>query len=134
MAKGGTYTEFDLAHKGYVLNQAFKQGLESKEVNRIIMSIDGFIENTYLRSSYMANTTKEERSKIASKNGAKGGSVRRRDAYTKIQATIVQMQSFSIKITVSDLARRAKSAPKVVRAYLNEKGYKESSRKEGWKK
>ena len=28
MAKSGIYTEFDLAHKGYVLNQAFKQELE----------------------------------------------------------------------------------------------------------
>ena len=81
----------------------------------------------------MAKTTPEGRSKIASKNGAKGGAVRRRDAYIKIAATITQMQSFDIKITVSDLARRAKSGPKVVRAYLNEKGYKEVSRTEGWK-
>ena len=81
----------------------------------------------------MAKTTPEERSKIASRNGKKGGLKRKHDAYIKIQATISQMQSFDIKITVSDLARRAKSAPKVVRAYLNEKGYKEVSRKEGWK-
>jgi len=133
VAKNGTYSEFDLAHKGYVLNQAFKQELENKEVDRIITSIDRFIENTYLRSNYMVNTTKEERSKIASRNGKKGGSVRRRDAYTKIEATIVQMQSFSIKITVSDLAKRAKSDRVTVRTYLNEKGWKEASRKEGWK-
>ena len=56
-AKAGTYTEFDLAHRGYVLNQAFKTGLESKEVNRIITSIDKFIENTYSRGNYMARTT-----------------------------------------------------------------------------
>jgi len=132
-AKAGSYTEFDLAHKGYVLNQAFKQPMETKEVDRIIGSIDRFIENNYMRSNYMAKTTPEERSKIASKNGAKGGAVRRRDAYTKIAATIVQMQSFDIKITVSDLARRSKSDRPTVRAYLNEKGWKEISRKEGWK-
>jgi hypothetical protein len=133
VAKAGKYTEFDLAHKGYVLNQAFKQELESKEVDRIITSIDRFIEHTYMRSSYMANTTKEERSKIAKKNGKKGGAVKKKQAHIKIEATIIQMQSFDIKITVADLARRAKSAPKVVRAYLNQKSWKEASRKEGWK-
>ena len=132
-AKAGSYAEFDLAHKGYMLNQAFGQPMQIKEVDQIIGSIDQFIENNYMRSNYMAKTTPEERSKIASKNGAKGGAVRRRDAYIKIAATITQMQSFDIKITVSDLARRAKSGPKVVRAYLNEKGYKEVSRTEGWK-
>ena len=81
----------------------------------------------------MAKTTPEERSKIASKNGTKGAKVKRLEAHTRIQATIVQMESFDIKITVSDLARRAKSDPKTVRAYLKEKGWKEVSRKEGWK-
>jgi len=132
-ARSGTYSEFDLAHRGYVLNQAFKTLLESKEVDRIITSIDKFIEHTYMRSNYMASTTKEERSKIASKNGAKGGLKRKHDAHIKIQATISQMQSFDIKITVSDLARRAKSDRVTVRSYLNEKGYREVSRKEGWK-
>ena len=133
MAKSGTYTEFDLAHKGYVLNQAFKQELESKEVNRIITSIDGFIEHTYMRSNYMANTTKEERSKIASRNGAKGGAIRKAEAYGRIVATITQMQSFDIKITVSEISRRAKCGDKTARNYLTEKGWKEVSRKEGWK-
>jgi len=132
-AKAGNYAEFDLAHKGYVLNQAFGQPMKTKEVDQIIGSIDRFIENNYMRSNYMAKTTPEERSKIASVNGAKGGLKRKQEAHIKIQATIVQMQSFDIKITVSDLARRAKSAPKVVRAYLNEKGWSEASRKEGWK-
>lgn len=132
-AKAGSYTEFDLAHKGYVLNQAFGQSMETKEVDRIIGSIDRFIENNYMRSNYMARTTPEERTKIASVNGAKGAKVKRAEAYTRIQATIVQMQSFDIKITVSDLARRAKSHRDTVREYLNEKGWKEASRKEGWK-
>jgi len=132
-AKAGTYTEFDLAHRGYVLNQAFKKGLEGKEVDRIITSIDKFIENTYMRSNYMAKTTPEERSKIASKNGSKGGAIRKAEAYGRIVATITQMQSFDIKITVSEVARRAKADRGTVRNYLNEKGWKEASRKEGWK-
>jgi len=134
VAKSGTYSEFDLAHKGYVLNQAFKQVLESKEVDRIITSIDKFIENNYMRSNYMAKTTPEERSKIASKNGAKGGAIRKAEAYGRIVATILQMQSFEIKITVSEVARRAKCSDNTVRKYLKEKSWKEVSRKEGWKK
>jgi hypothetical protein len=132
-AKAGTYTEFDLAHRGYVLNQAFKKGLEGKEVDRIITSIDKFIENTYMRSNYMAKTTPEERSKIASKNGSKGGAIRKAEAYGRIVATITQMQSFDIKITVSEVARRAKADRGTVRNYLTEKGWNEASRKEGWK-
>jgi len=132
-AKAGTYTEFDLTHRGYVLNQAFKKGLESKEVNRIVTSIDKFIENTYLKGNYMARTTPEERSKIASKNGAKGGAIRKAEAYGRIVATITQMQSFDIKITVSEVARRAKADRTTARNYLTEKGWEEVSRKEGWK-
>lgn len=132
-AKAGTYTEFDLAHRGYVLNQAFGQPMETKEVDRIIGSIDRFIENNYMRSNYMAKTTPEERSKIASKNGAKGGAIRKAEAYGRIIATITQMQSFDIKITVSEVARRAKCSTHTARNYLNEKGWKEVSRKEGWK-
>jgi len=132
-AKAGTYTEFDLAHRGYVLNQAFKKELESKEVDRIITSIDRFIENTYMRSNYMTKTTPEERSKIASKNGSKGGAVRKAEAYGRIVVTITQMESFDIKITVSEVARRAKCSTHTARNYLTEKGWKEVSRKEGWK-
>lgn len=132
-AKAGTYTEFDLAHRGYVLNQAFKKGLDTKEVDRIITSIDRFIENTYMRSNYMAKTTPEERSKIASKNGSKGGAVRKAEAYGRIVATITQMQSFDIKITVSEVARRAKCSTHTARNYLKEKNWREVSRKEGWK-
>jgi len=133
VAKSGTYSEFDLAHKGYVLNQAFKKELETKEVDRIITSIDKFIETQYMRSNYMASTTKEERSKIASRNGKKGGAIKKKQAHIKIEATIIQMKSFDIKITVSDVARRAKSKPTTVRDYFKEKGWKEVSRKEGWK-
>jgi hypothetical protein len=132
-AKGGTYTEFDLAHRGYVLNQAFQKGLEGKEVDRIITSIDRFIENTYMRSNYMAKTTPEERSKIASKNGSKGGAVRKAEAYGRILMAINQVLSYELKMTVSEVARRSKCDPKTVRKYFKEKGWKEASRKEGWK-
>ena len=81
----------------------------------------------------MANTTKEQRKEIARKNGEKGGKSRKAEAYGRILATINQMQSFDIKITVSEVARRAKSKRDTVRAYLTEKGWKEVSRKDGWK-
>jgi len=132
-AKAGTYTEFDLTHRGYVLNQTFKKGLESKEVDRIITSIDKFIENTYSRGNYMARTTPEERSKIASKNGAKGAKIRKMEARTRILATLNQVESFGIKITARDIAERAKADKNTVSTYLKELGYKEVSRKEGWK-
>jgi hypothetical protein len=132
-AKAGTYTEFDLAHRAYVLNQAFKKGLESKEVNRIITSIDKFIENTYSKGNYMARTTPEERSKIASKNGAKGGAIKKAKAEGKILMGINQVLSYELKMTVSEVARRSGCDPKTVRKYFNEHGWKEVSRKEGWK-
>jgi len=132
-AKAGTYTEFDLAHRGYVLNQAFKKGLEGKEVDRVITSIDKFIENTYMRSNYMAKTTPEERSEIASKNGAKGGAIRKAEAYGRILMAINQVLNYELKMTVSEVARRSKCDPKTVRKYFKEKGWNEVSRKEGWK-
>jgi len=132
-AKAGTYTEFDLAHRGYVLNQAFQKGLEGKEIDRVITSIDRFIENTYMRSNYMAKTTPEERSKIASKNGAKGGAIRKAEAYGRILMAINQVLSYELKMTVSEVARRSKCDPKTVRKYFKEKNWREVSRKEGWK-
>ncbi len=131
-ARAGDYSEFDLAEKGFTLNNLFAEPMCYKEVDQIIASIDHFIETKY-RSIYMANTTKEQRKEIASRNGAKGGKSRRAEAYGRILATINQMQSFDIKITVSEVARRAKADRKTVRAYLTEKGWREVSRKEGWK-
>ena len=131
-ARAGDYSEFDLAEKGFTLNNLFAEPMCYKEVDQIIASIDRFIETKY-RSTYMANTTKEQRKEIASRNGAKGGKSRRAEAYGRILATINQMQSFDIKITVSEVARRAKADRKTVRAYLTEKGWREVSRKEGWK-
>lgn len=135
--KTDDYSEFDLAEKAYKLNNQFAEPLCYKEVDSIIASIDKFIETKYnsndRRNTYMSNTTAEERKEIARRNGQKGGKSRRAEAYGRILATINQMQSFDIKITVSELARRAKSDRKTVRAYLTEKGWKEVSRKDGWK-
>ena len=132
-ARAGDYSEFDLAEKGFTLNNRFKEPMHYKEVDQIIANIDHFIETNYKRSTYMANTTPEERKEIARKNGAKGGKSRRAEAYGRILATINQMQSFDIKITVAEVARRAKSKRDTVRGYLLEKGWEEVSRKEGWK-
>ena len=82
----------------------------------------------------MANTTKEERSKIASRNGAKGAKIKKKESRIRILATLTQVESFGIKITARGLAERAKSDKNTVSTYLKELGYKEVSRKEGWKK
>jgi len=130
----GAYNEFDLAEFTHNTNADFKEPLEQKEVKHIITSINKFITVKYtgFGGSYMSNTTPEQRKKTARKNGKKGGETKTREAYIKIAATIVQMQSFDIKITVSDVARRAKSHRDTVREYLNKKGWKEESRKVGW--
>jgi len=137
-AKEGSYTEFDLTHRAYVLNQAFGQSMEAKEVERIISSIDHFIENVYMRSNYMASTTPEERKKIASKNGAKGGAVtakiRKTEARGRILAEVNRLEAFEMKITISGVAKQAKSDKATVSKYLKELGYKEKGGSEGWKR
>jgi hypothetical protein len=129
----GTFDSVELSRRGFKLNELFAEPMGYKEVDTITNSIDDYIINIYSRGNYMARTTPEERSKIASKNGAKGGAVRKAEAYGRIIATITQMESFDIKITVSEVARRAKCSRNTVVKYLNEKGWKEVSRKEGWK-
>ncbi len=136
LAKSNGYSEFDLAYKALVINQDFQEPLESKELNQIISSIDRFIENKYQKGRYMQTTTPEERKEIASKNGKIGGAAtatkRKLEASSRIAATINQMESFSIKITVSEVARRAKSTRPTVRAYLSENGWQLKSLKQGW--
>lgn len=129
----GAYTEFDLAHYAHQVNAQFAEPLQHKEVEDTIKSVDKFIREKHGKGGYMGKLTKEERTERARKNGQKGGRSRRAEAYGRILATINQMQSFDIKITVSELARRAKSDRKTVRAYLLEKNWREVSRKEGWK-
>ena len=133
-AKSGEYEEFDLAHRALKMNYQFKEPLNDAELNRIIGSIDDFMETKYYGGFYMSNTTAEERKEIAKKNGEKGGEARRKESRTRILATLNQIESFGIKITARDLAERAKADKNTVSAYLKELGYKEVSRKEGWKK
>jgi hypothetical protein len=132
-AKQGSYSEFELVRKAEILNYNFGTMLEEKEVMKIVNSIDWFIENKYNKGFFMS-LTKEQRKKIASENGKKSGDSRSKIARTKILATLNTMEAYEIKITVSELARRSKTSPKTVRPYLKEMGYKEISRKEGWKK
>lgn len=133
-ARSGNYDEFDLAHRGLEMNYQFREPLDDKELNRIIGSIDDFMNTKYNGGYYMSNTTAEERKEIAKKNGEKGGEVRRKESRTRILATLNQVESFGIKITARDLAERAKADKNTVSTYLKELGYKEVSRKEGWKK
>ena len=134
-ARAGTYEEFNLTLKALTLNQQFAEGMADKELNGIIASIDAFMQSKYTGHNARGDgMSDEELKERASKAGKKSGAARKRDAYTKIATTIVQMESNDIKITVSDLARRAKCDRRIIREYLNEKGWREVSRKEGWKK
>jgi hypothetical protein len=137
-AKAGTYTEFDLAHKGYVLNQAFKQAMQIKEVDRIIGSIDRFIENNYMRSNYMAKTTPEERKEIAKKNGAKGGAVtakiKQANAKGRILAVLNRFDMMEMKITITKVAEEAKAHKATVSRYLKELGYTNKGGSVGYKR
>lgn len=137
-ARSGAYSEFDLAHRAFVLNSQFKEPMGEKEVNATIGSIDRFIEHRYGQGGYMATTTPEERKKIAAMNGAKGGAItakiRKAESRARLLAAINQMEAFEIKITARMLAERAGSSQDAARAYLRELGFKEVSRKEGWKR
>jgi len=134
-AKAGRYDGHLLSNRALALNKAFLEPLADKEVNAIINSIDNFMEFTYsahkIREFGMSEEQIKER---ASRAGKTSGKIRKMKSDMKIQATITQMQSFDIKITVSDVARRAEVHRDTARAYLNEKGWKEISRKEGWAK
>jgi hypothetical protein len=137
-AKAGTYEEFNLAERAFKLNQKFAEPMDYKEVDRIITSIDWFIENKYNQGGYMAKTTPEERSKIASANGKKGGKVRGKlqtiEARGRILAALNRLEMFEMKITISGVARMAKSDKRTVSSYLKELGYTNKGGSVGWKK
>jgi hypothetical protein len=137
-ADAGTYEEFELAKRGFSLNQKFAEPMSYKEVDTIIASIDYFIENKYKKEGYMANTTHEQRKEFASKNGKKGGAttakLRKAEARGRILATLNQFEMFEIKITVSAIAKKAKSDKGTVSTYLKELGYSNKGGSIGWKK
>lgn len=132
-AKQGTYSEFELVRKAETLNYNFARMLEEKEVIKIVNSIDNFIETKYNKGYYMA-LSKEQRKKVATANGKKSGEKRSNEAKIKILAELNIMESFEMKITSISLAERSKTNKRTVLKYLKELGYKEVSRKEGWKK
>jgi len=135
-ANAGTYQEFDLAELAFTLNREFAEPLEDKEVNWTVASIDKYINQVYNGGfGYMSNTTPEERKEIARKNGKKGGAVsakiRKAEARSKILAALNQLELFEIKVTITQLAKMAKSDKRTVTTYLKELGYIKSV---GWKK
>jgi hypothetical protein len=134
-AKAGRYDGHLLSSRALALNKAFLEPLDEKEVNVIINSIDNFMEFKYSAHNLREFGMSEEQIKEKASNaGKKSGKVRKMKSDMKIQATITQMQSFDIKITVSDVARRAGVERPRAREYLKENGWKEVSRKEGWVK
>jgi len=137
-AKAGTYEEFNLAERGFKLNQKFAEPMDYKEVDRIIVSINFFIENKYNKGGYMAKTTPEERKEIARRNGKKGGAVtakvRKAEARARILAELNRLEAFEVKVTISRLAKEAKSDKRTVSEYLKELGYSDKGGSIGWKR
>lgn len=133
-ARKGVYNEFDLAEQALLKNRDFADPLGERELNSIIGSIDKFMTTKYNLYRKGDNMSEAEMKERASRAGKQSGRTRKMKSDMKIQATITQMQSFDIKITVSDVARRACVERTRAREYLKEKGWKEVSRKEGWKR
>jgi len=137
-ARSGTYEEFQLAQQGFTLNQKFQEPMHYKEVDRIIASIDWFIENKYNKGGYMAKTTPEERKEIAKKNGKRGGAVsakvQKAEARGRILSVLNRWELFEKKITISGIAKEAKAHKNTVSDYLKELGYKNQGGSIGWKK
>jgi len=66
----------------------------------------------------------EDRKKIASKNGKKSGEARSKVAETKILTALNMMESFEIKITIRELAKRSGTSKDTVMKYLKKIDYK----------
>jgi len=125
MMDNGRYSIDAVERRAVTYNLEFAEPMADKEVQDTVKSIDKFMMEKYDKGSfYMKNTTPEERKIIASKNGKKGGAVtakvRSADAKARIYATLKQMESFDIKITISAVSRRAKSSKSTVTAYFKE--------------
>jgi len=136
-ANAGIYQESSLEELANKLNEEFAEPLPYKEVNWIVWSIDKYINNSYNGGSgYMANTTAEQRKEIARENGKKGGAVsakiRKAEARSKILAALNQLELFEIKVTITQLAKMAKSDKRTVTTYLKELGYVNKGGSIGW--
>lgn len=122
-AKQGSYCSFALQRKAEILNSSFAEELKENEVNSIVNSIDTFINNKFNKGFYMALSV-EDRKKVASQNGKKSGEARSKIAETKILTALNMMESFEIKITIRELAKRSGTSVNTVRKYLEKIDYK----------
>ena len=122
-AKQGSYCAFALQRKAEILNSSFAENLKENEVNSIVNSIDTFIKNKFKKGFYMALSV-EDRKKVASANGKKSGEARSKIAETKILTALNMMESFEMKITIRELAKRSGTSVNTVRKYLEKIDYK----------
>ena len=122
-AKQGSYCAFALQRKAEILNSSFAENLKENEVNSIVNSIDTFIKNKFKKGFYMALSV-EDRKKVASQNGKKSGEARSKVAETKILTALNMMESFEMKITIRELAKRSGTSVNTVRKYLEKIDYK----------
>lgn len=122
-AKQGSYCSFALQRKAEILNSSFAENLKENEVNSIVNSIDTFIKNKFKKGFYMALSV-EDRKKVASANGKKSGEARSKVAETKILTALNMMESFEMKITIRELAKRSGTSVNTVRKYLEKIDYK----------
>lgn len=122
-AKQGSYCAFTLQRKAEILNSSFAENLKENEVNSIVNSIDTFIKNKFNKGFYMALSV-EDRKKVASANGKKSGEARSKVAETKILTALNMMESFEMKITIRELAKRSGTSVNTVRKYLEKIDYK----------
>lgn len=122
-AKQGSYCSFALQRKAEILNSSFAEKLKENEVNSIVNSIDTFINNKFNKGFYMALSV-EDRKKVASANGKKSGEARSKVAETKILTALNMMESFEMKITIRELAKRSGTSVNTVRKYLEKIDYK----------
>lgn len=122
-AKTGSYSDFGLLRKAEILNFEFQEPLPQKEINTIVNSIDRFIENKFNKGYFMA-LTPEQRSKVASENAKKSAEKRSKLAETKILTALNMMESFEMKITIRELAKRSGTNKDTVQKYLKKINYK----------
>ncbi len=138
-AKAGRYDGHSLSNRALALNKAFLEPLEDKEVNAIINSIDNFMEFKYsahnVREFGMSEEQiKERASRAGKKGGAVSAKIKQTEARGRILAALNQLEMFEMKVTITGLAKRAKSDKRTVSTYLKELGYTNKGGSVGWKK
>ena len=115
------------------LIQKRKENVLQKENEELKKEIYNFREKQK-EITALTQLSVEDRKKVASANGKKSGEKRSVQAKIKILAELNIMESFEMKITSISLSERSGTNKRTVLKYLQELGYKEVSRKEGWKK